>query len=85
MNAIGYLFITLVAVGCASLLTRGYQRSRARMLFWSALCFWGLSLTNGMLLVDLVLFPEIDLYLLRQSLTMAAVGALVFGFIWDGA
>lgn len=83
MNALGYLLITAVALSCAILLTRGYRRSKARLLFWSALCFSGLTLTNGMLLVDLVLFPEVDLYIVRQALTLAALGLLVFGFIWD--
>lgn len=83
MNAVGYLFITIVVMTCTVLLARGYQKSRARMLFWSALCFAGLTVTNALLLVDLVLFPAVDLYPLRLSLTLASVSVLVFGFIWD--
>lgn len=85
MNALGYAFITAVVAMCAVLLARGYQRSKARMLFWSALCFAGLALTNLFLIIDLVLLPHtIDLYLLRLVMTLASVSVLVFGFIWDG-
>ncbi len=83
MNAIVYAFVALVVLVCTILLVRGYRRSRARMLFWSALCFGGLTITNSMLIVDLVLFPQIDLYLLRLLLTLASLSVLVFGFIWD--
>lgn len=34
-----YVLRALTTLVCAILLTRGYIRSRARLLLWSALCF----------------------------------------------
>ena len=56
-----YLLGALVSLLCAVLLLRGYSRSRTRLLFWSGLCFVGLTLSNGLVFVDLVVIPHIDL------------------------
>ena len=57
-----YILGALVSLLCAVLLLRGYSRSRARLLFWSGLCFAGLTLSNGLVFLDLVVLPHIDLY-----------------------
>lgn len=85
MEAMVYAFVAVIAAICSVLLTRGYLRSRAPMLFWSALCFGGLTLSNGILFVDLVVFPQISLFTLRMVVTAVSLALLVFGFIWDGA
>jgi uncharacterized protein DUF5985 len=78
-----YGLCTLTSILCAWLLFRGYERSRTRLLFWSALCFTGLALNNALLLVDLYLFPEVDLFLPRTLLALAAVSVMLYGLIWD--
>ena len=45
-----------------ALLFRGYARTGARLLFWSGLCFVGLSVNNVLLFFDFVVFPtQVDL------------------------
>ena len=53
------------------------------MLLGSSICFILLALNNLALVVDLVLFPDLDLRLLRLVLALAAVCALLFAFIWN--
>jgi len=85
MEAFVYAFIALIAAICAVLLARGYLRSRAPMLFWSALCFAGLTTSNAILFADLVIFPTVSLFTLRMIVTSVSLALLVYGFIWDGA
>jgi hypothetical protein len=79
-----YILSTLIRASCAILLLRGYLRSGQRLLLWSGLCFLALSLSSLLLFFDLVIFPQVDLYLWR--LVAAAVGMLLllFGLIWEG-
>jgi hypothetical protein len=78
-----YGLCALTSILCGWLLFRGYRKSRTRLLFWSALCFSGLALNNALLLVDLYVFPEIDLFLLRTVTALVAVSVMLFGLIWD--
>ena len=79
-----YLLCALTSGVCMFLLGAQYKRTRSRLLFWSALCFVGLALNNLLLFLDLVIFPTaIDLQLPRLIASAAAVGVLLFGFIWE--
>jgi hypothetical protein len=72
----------LTCLVCTVLLYRGYLRTGARLLFWSALCFIGLSLSNVLLFFDLVLFPtEIDLRIYRLVTAFIGLSFLIYGFI----
>ena len=68
---------------CAFLLGRSFRRSRSRMLFWSALCFALLALVNFIVILDLLVYPDLDFRPLRLWLSLLAVAVLLFGFIWD--
>ena len=68
---------------CAFLLGRSFGRSRSRMLFWSAMCFALLAVVNFIVILDLLVFPEMDFRPLRLWLSLLAVAVLLFGFIWD--
>lgn len=78
-----YLLCFLTSAACAVLLARSYRRTGARLLFWSGLCFLFLAANNLVVIFDLLLIPDIDLRLVRHSLALAALGVLLFGFIWD--
>jgi hypothetical protein len=79
-----YLLCALTSLTCFGLLWRSYQRSRFRLLFWSALCFGLLAVNNLLLVVDKVLLPvEVDLQLWRLGAALAAVLLLLFGLIWE--
>jgi len=78
-----YLLCAVTSILCAVLLWRGWRRSKARLLFWSTLCFAGLALNNILLVVDTRVVPQIDLALVRLTPTLLGVTALVFGLVWD--
>ena len=78
-----YILCLLTAAACAWLLFRQYRRTRVALLFWSALCFAALTLNNLFLVLDLVIFPEIDFLVYRQLTAFAAVAVLLYGFIWE--
>jgi hypothetical protein len=73
---------TLTVLLCAVLLTRGYVVNRQRLLLWSALCFYGLALTNALLVVDL-LIPETDFHEWRLGAAALAMALLVYGLVWE--
>jgi hypothetical protein len=78
-----YLLCLLTSAACALLLARSYRRIGARLLFWSGLCFLFLAANNLVVIFDLLLIPEVDFRLARYLLALAALGVLLFGFIWD--
>ena len=83
LPTIVYLLCFLTSTACAVLLARAYRRTAARLLLWSAASFGLLALNNLSLVLDLVVFPQMDFRLLRHTFTLAAIGVLLFGFIWD--
>lgn len=68
---------------CAGLLVRSYLRTRARLLLWSSACFVFLALNSITVIVDFIVFPAIDLGVLRLGTSLAGVLALLYGFIWE--
>jgi len=78
-----YMLCFVTCTLCAFLLTRSYLMMRARLLFWSATCFALLAINNLLVVFDIVIFPEVDLRMWRVALSLAAIGVLLFGFIWD--
>jgi Family of unknown function (DUF5985) len=87
MNAIApavYIFGFLVTLACGVLLFRAYAAVRKRLLLWSAICFCGLAMANLLVFVDLVLLPNVDLYLLRLITAAIAMLLLLYGLIWEG-
>ena len=83
LPTIVYLLCFLTSLTCAWLLGRSYARTRARMLLWSAICFVFLALANLFVVLDMLVFPAVDLRHIRLWLSLAAVAVLLFGFIWD--
>lgn len=68
---------------CAALLFRSYGRSRQPLLLWSSACFALLALNNLLVVLDMVVLPDVDLSVVRQLTSLAAVGVLIYGFIWE--
>lgn len=81
--AIVYFLCFATSSACAWLLGRSYRSGGARLLLWSGLCFLFLAANNLLLLFDLLIVRDVDLRLGRLLLSLAAVGILLFGFIWD--
>ena len=79
-----YLLCAATSVTCAVLLLRAYRRQRTRLLLWSSVCFVLLALNNTLVLVDLIVVPAgIDLSVWRGATSVAGVGVLLFGLIWE--
>jgi hypothetical protein len=79
-----YTLCLLSSAVCAWLLIRSFVRNRTRLLLWSAACFVLLSLNNLLVVVDLVVTgPSVDLSIVRQLCSLAAVSILLYGFIWE--
>jgi hypothetical protein len=78
-----YLLCLLASVTCAALLVRSWRRTRARLLLWSALCFVLLALNNLLAVLDMLVVHDLDLSPARQAAALAAVGVLLYGFIWE--
>lgn len=78
-----YLLCFLTSAACALLLSRNYWRTGARVLLWSALCFLLLAANNFVVILDMLVIRSVDFRIVRHLLSLAAVGVLLFGFIWD--
>jgi hypothetical protein len=79
-----YILCTLTSMACAVLLIRGYHQSRKRLLLWSSLCFWGMTLNNLILFIDLSVLPDsVDLAVYRNSLALFSTMLLLFGLVWE--
>jgi hypothetical protein len=78
-----YILCALTSLTCAVLLWRGYQRSRARLLLWSALCFAGLFVNNVLLVIDTRILPDVDLAIVRLLPALLGATLLVYGLVWD--
>ena len=78
-----YLLCAAAAFGCALLLYRAYRRVGTRLLCWSAVCFACLTLNNVLVAIDLVVFPDVNLFLVRNVPALAGILALLYGLIWE--
>jgi hypothetical protein len=78
-----YLLCFGTSLLCAILLIRGYLRNRTGLLLWSAWCFIGLAVSNCLLFVDIVVFPDFGLLALRHLSTLAAITVLLYGFVFE--
>ena len=83
MAAVIYSLCALTSLACAVLLLRGYARTRAKLLFWSGLCFVGLTVNNVVLVLDRFVFLEVDLAPLRLATADVALALLLHGLIWE--
>jgi hypothetical protein len=71
-----YILCAATSMWAAVLLLMQYRRRPTRLLYWSALGFGGLALNNVLVVVDLLMFPGVDLTAARAF--VAAIAMLVF-------
>lgn len=84
MASVIYSLCALTSFACCVLLWRGWRAGSNRLLFWSALCFAGLTVNNLLLVIDKVVLPtQVDLYTPRLLSALVAVSLLLFGLIWE--
>jgi hypothetical protein len=78
-----YGLCTILSLAIAVMLWRQHRRSPSRMIYWTALCFTGLALSNLVLVVDKLVFPDLDLRVLRHSISLLSIGLLLFGLVYE--
>jgi hypothetical protein len=78
-----YILCAATSGFCAILLYRGFRSSGVRLLFWSALCFFGLALNNVLLIIDIRVVPSVDLSTWRLVPAVVGVALLLYGLIWE--
>jgi len=78
-----YSLCTLTSLACAWLLLGSYRRTGHRLLFWSGLCFVGMTLNNVLLLLDKLVFPDADLLTVRLAAALVALLLLLYGLIYE--
>jgi hypothetical protein len=85
-----YILCAATCLLCTILLAKGYQRTGARLLLWSCLCFLFLSLNNLLLIADAIFFPDtqiafgnITFAVLRSFSALTGLLLLLFGLVWD--
>ena len=77
-----YTLCALTALACSVLLLRGHARTQSPLLLWSGLCFACLALNNVMVVVDLVVLPDVNLFVLRNMVALLGMVLLLYGLIW---
>jgi len=83
LAAVIYGLCALTALLCTILLLQAYRRGGYRLLLWSGLCFAGLTLNNLLLVLDKLVYTEVDLAGWRTLVALVAMAILIYGLIWD--
>ena len=83
MTAAVYTLTCITTLFCAVLLLRAFFHVRKRLLLWSGLCFVVLSVSKFLVVADLLLFPQLDLYTWRLATNALAMTLLLYGLIWE--
>ena len=78
-----YVLCMAASGACAVLVARTYGRTRSRLLLWTAVSFALLTLNNFFLTLDMLVFPQLDLWPARAISSNAAMLVLLYGFIWE--
>lgn len=83
MDKIVYSLCIMTSATCAFLLLRGYLKTKMRLLLWSTICFICLMLSNTMIYIDLIVYPEVDLLAIRHLITILGLSVLIYGMIQE--
>ena len=73
-----YTLCALTALLCTVLLLQAYRAGGYRLLL-----FAGLTLNNALLVLDKVVFPDVDFSYWRTSTALVAMMILLYGLVWD--
>jgi hypothetical protein len=78
-----YGLCALLSCWIAFMLWRHHARTRSRVLYWSALCFSGLTVNNLLLVVDKLVLTQVDLSFFRLVTALISLSLLLFGLIYE--
>jgi hypothetical protein len=82
MVVLTYTLCALTALACSVLLFRGYASSRVPLLFWSGMCFAGLTVNNLLVVLDERVFPIHDLAPWRIGVGVLSLSILIYGLVF---
>jgi hypothetical protein len=78
-----YSLCTLTSLACAWLLLASYRRTRYRLLFWSGWSFVAMTVNNLFLLLDKIVFPDVNLLPARLIAALVSMLLLLYGLIYE--
>jgi hypothetical protein len=78
-----YSLCTLTSLACAWLLLGSYRRTGHRLLFWSGASFAAMTVNNLFLVLDKIVFPDINLMPARLVFALLAMLLLLYGLIYE--
>lgn len=81
MPGLVYILCAITSLLSAVLLLRGALKRRVGLLFWSSLCFFAMAINNGLLYINFVVLPDIDLLLATRIATVTGIVLLNVGLI----
>ena len=82
MRFLVYALCIAIALMCAWLLLRAYARSGYNLLLWSGIFFIGQVVNGILVIVDIFVFPDVDLRIGRLIIVFISVLALLYGLIF---
>lgn len=84
MATVVYLLCAFTSLLCAIMLFRAFRKSQFRLLFWSSMGFTGFALSNILLIVDLLVFPDVT-YIINFRSIPAVIGmvTMIYGLIME--
>lgn len=83
MEGIVNIVGVLTALACSILLYRGYLRTSAGLLKWGAFCFLALSIESIIIFFDRFVIIDTELFLIRYSIAIIGLFALIGALIWE--
>ena len=78
-----YLLCILTCLACAWLLLGSYRRTGHRLLFWSGWSFVAMTVNNLFLLLDKVVFLDVNLLPVRLVSALVSMLLLLYGLIYE--
>jgi hypothetical protein len=78
-----YILCALTSLACAWLLLGSYRRTGHRLLFWSGWSFVVMTVNNLFLVLDKVVFPDVDLLPARLWSALVSMLLLLYGLIYE--
>jgi hypothetical protein len=78
-----YGLCMLTALTCAWFLLQAYRKTQYRLLFWCSVFFSISALNNIFLVVDKVMYPNVDLTLYRYLVALSGLCVLLPGLILE--
>lgn len=84
MAAVVYLLCALTSLLCAVMLFKAFKKSQFRLLFWSSMGFTGFFISNILLIVDVLVFPDVT-YIIHFRSIPAVIGmvVMIYGLIME--